>query len=737
MKMQSKHTTGSLGILMSIIIFLGLSVGWVQAQDIKINTRPLTPQEIKDYALAVDTQVANGTHVVGLGQPVYLELLVETGTVVTQVVWTLDAVVDEDGDPLASSATITNSPIGMVMPTFDAGDREDFDVIDRAMIVPDMKGTYQISVQAATSNSTLNANLDVVGSVFIGKDHYLCVLCHATKQAPFNMTDHSQAFKNQITGEGSSHFASYCIKCHVTGYDSAPGAVNGGFDDVANDIGWTFPETLSSNNWDDMPIELQAKSNIQCENCHGPADEHVQTLGDTSKIAISISAGNCGQCHDSLTHHVKVSEWKNTGHAQGYVFRSSGSCAKCHSTKGFIDANDPGVNELGEIVATKGTGNEGITCAACHDPHSPGAGAHQLRNIESVTLENGHVITDGGDGLICMSCHKTRRYADEYVLGNPSSYFGPHYGVPGDMISGENAIEYGQNMPSSKHLTAVENSCVGCHMQDSQSDLGGHTFMLASHDDGTNAVVRLTQACSTCHGEVDDFDFGGEDLNRDGFIEGVQTEIHHLMDELALILPPYGSTSVNVSDLATVQLRKAGYNYKYVYYDGSYGVHNPKYSAAILRASIDDLMGGIDIDRDGLVDSWEIENFGDLTSQSGADDYDGDGLNNIEEYNLGTNALLVDSDGDGFSDLVEVQGNSDPLEITSVPTEDLVLIPAAELAYLPKGTNSTVHFQSIDSLTDGTWTNIGPEQISSGDWLFQLESMRTNGNNRFFRAIEE
>ena len=209
------------------------------------------------------------------------------------------------------------------------------------------------------------------------------------------------------------------------------------------------------------------------------------------------------------------------------------------------------------------------------------------------------------------------------------------------------------------------------------------------------------------------------------------------MDELALILPPYGSTSVNVSDLATVQLRKAGYNYKYVYYDGSYGVHNPKYSAAILRASIDDLMGGIDIDRDGLVDSWEIENFGDLTSQSGADDYDGDGLNNIEEYNLGTNAKLEDSDGDGYSDLVEVQGGSNPLEILDVPTDDLVLIPAAELAYLPKGTNSTVHFQSIDSLTDGTWTNIGPEQTSSGDWLFQLESMRTNGNNRFFRAIEE
>jgi hypothetical protein len=137
MKMQSKHTNGVWGIMMTAIILLGLSVDWVQAQDIKINTCPLTPQEIKDYGLPADTQNANGTHVVGLGQPVYLELLVDAGTVVTQAIWTLDGVMDEDGDPLVSTATITNSPIGMIMPTFDAGDQEDFDVIDRAMIVPD------------------------------------------------------------------------------------------------------------------------------------------------------------------------------------------------------------------------------------------------------------------------------------------------------------------------------------------------------------------------------------------------------------------------------------------------------------------------------------------------------------------------------------------------------------------------------------------------------------------------
>ena len=191
------------------------------------------------------------------------------------------------------------------------------------------------------------------------------------------------------------------------------------------------------------------------------------------------------------------------------------------------------------------------------------------------------------------------------------------------------------------------------------------------------------------------------------------------------------------SQFNTLELKRGAYNYLFIEEDGSHGVHNPKYAAAILRASIDDLKGGIDIDRDGLVDSWEMEHFGDLTSQSGADDWDNDGLNNIEEYNVGTDPRNVDTDGDTFWDLAELQGGSDPLDIDSVLTEDLIMLPAAELAYLPKGTGTVVRFQSLDSLTDGTWTNIGPEQVSEGNWVFQLENTRTNGVNRFFRATED
>jgi hypothetical protein len=741
MKKQNKQRRGAWGIVMTAVVLLGLSVNWVQAQDIKINTRPLTPQEIVDNGLDAYTQTANGTHVVGLGQPVYLELLVEAGTVVTQAVWTLDSVVS------GSTATLTDSPIPMSMATYDAGDQNDFDVIDRALIVPDLQGVYEISVQAFITNAILTASKSVVASMFFDERNYatsgpdtICMVCHADKKGAIDETAHASSLVTKITGEDSPYFAEYCIQCHAVGYDPTPGAVNGGFDDIADEFGWTFPTEWSTNNWTDMPAPLQAKSNIQCENCHGPADAHIQSFGDTDLVGISLSSGNCGSCHDTLTHHPENVEWADTLHAKGYVFRDSGSCAACHSTTGFLAAHDPDYADRD----TPGTGAEGISCAACHDPHAPGSGAHQVRVIESVELGNGALITDGGDGLICMSCHKSRRDAEEYVHGNASPYFGPHHGPQGDMLAGENAIQYGQEMPSSTHLTTVENSCSECHMQDTghespeyaEHKVGGHSFML-SFNDGTNDVIHLTQACADCHGELEDFDFGGADYNRDGMIEGVQTEIHHLLNELGMLLPPYGSPDVAVgSALNTLELKRGAYNFLFVEEDGSLGVHNPKYAAAILRSSIDDLTGGIDVDRDGLVDSWEIENFGNLTSQSGTDDWDGDGLNNMAESKLGTSALLTDTDEDGFSDLVELQGNSDPLNIDSVPGSDMVILPATELGYMPKGTGTTVNIQMASDLTDGEWTNVGEAQESDGNWIYQLDSQRGT-TNRFYRAIEE
>ena len=67
-----------------------------------------------------------------------------------------------------------------------------------------------------------------------------------------------------------------------------------------------------------------------------------------------------------------------------------------------------------------------------------------------------------------------------------------------------------------------------------------------------------------------------------------------------------------------------------------------------------------DSDNDGMDDAWETVNFGDL-NKTAIGDEDNDQLNNLAEYNYGTNPNVSDTDGDGFSDKTEIDTGYNPL----------------------------------------------------------------------------
>ena len=54
-----------------------------------------------------------------------------------------------------------------------------------------------------------------------------------------------------------------------------------------------------------------------------------------------------------------------------------------------------------------------------------------------------------------------------------------------------------------------------------------------------------------------------------------------------------------------------------------------------------------DFDKDGMVDWWEREHFGDVTADPG-DDPDRDELDNLQEIEAGTDPNAPDTDGDGM-----------------------------------------------------------------------------------------
>jgi alpha-tubulin suppressor-like RCC1 family protein len=74
------------------------------------------------------------------------------------------------------------------------------------------------------------------------------------------------------------------------------------------------------------------------------------------------------------------------------------------------------------------------------------------------------------------------------------------------------------------------------------------------------------------------------------------------------------------------------------------------------RAAIRLVPSATDTDGDGMIDSWEMQYFGNL-SHSGSGDSDGDGLTDMQEFSLGSNPMQANPDGDQFTDIADLYPN--------------------------------------------------------------------------------
>ena len=708
-----------------------------------LTLRPLTPQETTDYGLT-GAQVSGGLTTIGLGQPAYLEAQVNIASNDTSVVWTLTS------KPDGSTATILPSPLGTNVPVYKVADRSVYRVAGRAFLRPDVVGPYTVSAVITTPSGDSNSvSINITGATYMGIQ--VCASCHsgAFPNVPniysgYTNTAHSYAFKEAINGISTGHFSANCISCHVLGYDTNTNANNGGFDDVAKALNWSFPSSITSSNWDMMPSQLQNVANIQCENCHGPGSQHIYSqgvTGNTNAISVTYSAGDCSQCHDSLTHHIKSAEWNASMHASPTRSPSGAgreSCVGCHTGPGFI----------GRMAGWDYTNSvyEAITCQACHDPHNadPTTNPEQLRVklTDSVAFEDGSIVTNGGNGKLCMECHHARVDAKTYASdpNNASSHFGPHHGPQGDMLEGVNGYTYDQDIPSSSHSKAVPDTCVTCHMQavaasdPAFAQAGGHTFNV-SWSGGD-----LVTACQQCHGSaVTSFDIALKDYDGDGVVDGVQTEVQHLLDKLSTLLP--NSSGVLDGLVKTPSPAKtwsasqveAAYNYTFVEEDGSMGIHNTAYTVGLLKASIADLIGkpyydGADTN-DIAYYAWQKQYFGSATAPEAAPDYvnNASGIPNWMMFNLGldptSNAQAANNGVIYFNGKNIVNGT----------TNSIAIYTAAEVAFDTEvGFNYQV--QGISELS-GTWSNLSTNIPGTGGTISYVTPTR-NDAQMFFRVVK-
>ena len=142
--------------------------------------------------------------------------------------------------------------------------------------------------------------------------------------------------------------------------------------------------------------------------------------------------------------------------------------------------------------------------------------------------------------------------------------------------------------------------------------LGDHTFKMDyAYNNGTEHVADNIAACNQCHAsffdKVESFDFkaaNAQDYDGNGQAEGVQTEVHSLLNNLGFLLRSTGLTATtngagqvtNISgnystnNPALVEAQsKAAWNWFTCYREGSFGVHNTQFSIRLLQTSYTDL----------------------------------------------------------------------------------------------------------------------------------------------------
>ena len=259
----------------------------------QVTLRPLTPSEISLYGLPASSETSGGLSAVGVGQPAYLDALVNVAIApsnILSVTWTLT------NKPVGSAAVMQPSPLGTNVPPYNMADRYNqkgapvYQVAGRALLRPDVTGQYTVLATITTTTSgTTNLAQNISAGVYLGIQ--VCEFCHSGSVAapnvyvPWSKTLHASMFSRGIDGLLSPHYSKNCLQCHTVGYDTNALAVNGGFDDIATQLGWTFPTNLVVGNWASMQTNyptLANVANIQCENCHGPGSEHAYAFGNTN-----------------------------------------------------------------------------------------------------------------------------------------------------------------------------------------------------------------------------------------------------------------------------------------------------------------------------------------------------------------------------------------------------------------------------------------------------------------------
>ena len=296
------------------------------------------------------------------------------------------------------------------------------------------------------------------------------------------------------------------------------------------------------------------------------------------------------------------------------------TCARCHSTPGFLDYLGADGSAAGVVDRPAPIGTV-ITCVACHNP--------KTATLTSVVFPSGISVDNLGTAARCMTCHQGVESTDSVTkavanLGEDAiepklQFLNVHYRAAGATLMGSvarGAYQYpGKSYAGRLQHREPYNRCGACH--------NVHT-----------AEVKFAD-CAACHKEVSnkaslhrirvssiDYDGNGNSS------EGVAEEIEHLRTRLYAAIQayakavagkpivydidayPYFFIDTNGNGVAdkdeakfpnrynawTPRLLKAAYNYQFATKEPGAYAHNAPYTLQVLYDSLADLGTKVSVD---------------------------------------------------------------------------------------------------------------------------------------------
>ncbi len=255
-----------------------------------------------------------------------------------------------------------------------------------------------------------------------------------------------------------------------------------------------------------------------CIECHNPdqvdliAEQYVFSKHEYGEAAFEESGNvGCTPCHASeafkyvcennipstFTLNTTTSKYRNDYQTVDTDAYGEITCSTCHSSlHTTYTPGDLGLTTVAPVSMTMWGGEKtidlpadggmGNLCVKCHQPRP---------FTTSTSLSDGNVVDYAN-----LIANPDIIYYDSAV-GNaapnkhlPSYRFHVHYGAVGAVYAGMGGIEFGAGYENSAHTSVA--SCQDCHMAEISGRSGGHTFFAAGNFKGCNTT--------DCHTDVDD-----------------------------------------------------------------------------------------------------------------------------------------------------------------------------------------------------------------------------------------